>query len=52
MPNYFPKKMPNALSSLAINQLKKIDKFNDHRKEIANYYDLLFSNKKEFEPIF
>jgi len=52
MPNYFPKKMPNALSSLAINQLKKIDKFNDHRKEIANYYDLLFSSKKEFEPIF
>lgn len=38
MPGYFPKKMPNALAVLALNQLKKLERFNNHRKEIANFY--------------
>ena len=38
MPNYFPKKMPNALAILALNQFEKIEKFNNHRKEIADFY--------------
>ncbi len=38
MPSYFPKKMPNALSILALNQFKKLEKFNSHRKKIANIY--------------
>jgi len=37
-PSYFPKKMPNALASLALNQFKKLEKFNNHRKEIADFY--------------
>ncbi len=37
-PNYFPRKMPNALASLACHQFKKIDKFYLHRKKIANFY--------------
>jgi dTDP-4-amino-4,6-dideoxygalactose transaminase len=37
-PDYFPKKMPNALAILAQNQLKKLEKFNKHRKEIAEFY--------------
>jgi len=37
-PSYFPKKMPNALAILALNQFKKIVKFNNHRKEIADFY--------------
>jgi perosamine synthetase len=41
-PSYFPKKMPNALAILALKQLKKLERFNDHRKKIAAvYYDLL-----------
>ena len=42
LPNYFPKKMPNALSALAIHQLKKLERYNKHRIEIASYYNLLF----------
>jgi len=52
LPNYFPRRMPNALAILAINQFKKIDKFNSHRKMISKYYDSLFFNKKGFKPLF
>lgn len=38
-PGYFPKKLPNALAVLAINQLKKLQKFISHQKEIAEFYD-------------
>lgn len=38
IPPYFPKKMPNALCILALNQFKKLDRFNRHRKKIAEYY--------------
>ena len=38
MPSYFSKKMPNALALLALNQFKKLDRFNEHRKEIAKFY--------------
>lgn len=37
-PNYFPKRLPNALAILAKNQLKKLEKFNQHRKKIADFY--------------
>ena len=37
-PNYFPKKLPNALAILALNQFKKLERFNKHRKEIAEFY--------------
>jgi len=37
-PSYFPKRLPNALSLLAINQFKKLERFNGHRKELANFY--------------
>ncbi len=37
-PSYFPKKMPNALALLALNQFKKLERFNKHRQEIANFY--------------
>lgn len=42
-PDYFPKAMPNALAALALNQFKKLDKFNNHRQIIADYY---FENLK------
>lgn len=37
-PGYFPKAMPNALAILALNQFKKLERFNAHRREIAHYY--------------
>ena len=37
-PSYFPKKLPNALAILALEQMKKIKKFENHRKELASYY--------------
>ncbi|KKQ85722.1 MAG: DegT/DnrJ/EryC1/StrS aminotransferase [Candidatus Woesebacteria bacterium GW2011_GWB1_38_8] len=37
-PKVFPTKLPGALSVLALTQLRKLDKFNNHRKEIANIY--------------
>lgn len=38
MPSYFPKRMSNSLAILALNQFRKLDKFNIHRKEIAEFY--------------
>ncbi len=37
-PDYFPKALPNALAALALNQFDKLNKFNRHRQEIADYY--------------
>ena len=37
-PAYFPKRFPNALAVLALNQFKKLKRFNTHRKEIARFY--------------
>ena len=38
MPGYFPKRFPNALAILALNQFKKLEKFNEHREKTANFY--------------
>ncbi len=37
-PSYFPKRLPNVLAILALNQFKKLEKFNQHRQEIADFY--------------
>jgi len=42
-PDYFPKALPNALAVLALNQFNKLEKFDTHRKKIADYY---FENLK------
>lgn len=38
-PNYLPRKMPNALTILALNQLQKIEEIVLHQREIAEFYD-------------
>ncbi|MDD3729034.1 MAG: DegT/DnrJ/EryC1/StrS family aminotransferase [Candidatus Pacebacteria bacterium] len=38
IPSYFPARMPNALSILALNQFKKLQYFNSHRKKMADFY--------------
>jgi len=62
LPDYFPKKMPNALAHLALIQVKKLERFNIWRKGVADFYKFeleefnnlfsfnLFADKKE--PIF
>jgi len=44
-PDYFPKRLPNALASLALSQFKRIDKFNEYRRGIAEFY---YENLKNF----
>lgn len=39
IPGYFPKKLPNVLAILALNQFKKLEKFISHQREIAKIYD-------------
>jgi len=45
-------KFPEILSPLLLNQLKKLEKFNEHRKNIAKIYLKKFSLNFEGEPIF
>jgi len=37
-PDYFPRRMPEALAKLALKQFKKLEKFNAHRAIIADFY--------------
>ncbi len=46
IPSYFPRRMPNALAILAQKQFKKLERFNDHRRKIAQFY---FNNLKGFQ---
>ena len=43
-PAYFPKCMPNALALLALRQLEKLGRFNEHRKKIAQQYYKALAN--------
>jgi len=40
LPDYFPKKMPNALSSLALIQVQKLERYNIWRKGIVDFYKM------------
>lgn len=46
MPGYFPKRMPNALALLALNQFEKLERFNQHRQKIAAIYAKELSNTR------
>lgn len=37
-PDYFPKSLPNALATMALNQFNKLENFHRHRKAISEYY--------------
>jgi len=37
-PGYFPKRLPNALAILALHQLRKVDRFNEYRRQLAQVY--------------
>lgn len=48
-PGYFPKRLSNGLAILALNQFKKLKKFNNHRQEIANFYRQELKDISSFE---
>ncbi len=37
-PHFFPRRLPNAFSALAFSQLQRLERFNTHRREIAQIY--------------
>lgn len=47
----FPKKFPNALAILAKNQFRKLERFNQHRREIANFYERELKNTNFILPL-
>ncbi|MCK9393668.1 MAG: aminotransferase class V-fold PLP-dependent enzyme [Candidatus Paceibacterota bacterium] len=49
LPEYFPKKMPNALAYLALKQIKKLEKFNLWRKGVVDFYKF---ELEEFDNLF
>jgi len=47
-PDYFPKALPNALAILALNQFNKLEKFNNKRQKMADFY---YENLKDIKFI-
>lgn len=41
-PIWIPARMPSALARLGMNQFRKLDRFNNHRREIAGIYEEKF----------
>jgi dTDP-4-amino-4,6-dideoxygalactose transaminase len=37
-PDYFPRRLPNALALLCLKQLEKLERFNAHRQDLAAFY--------------
>ncbi|MFA5087178.1 MAG: aminotransferase class V-fold PLP-dependent enzyme [Candidatus Paceibacterota bacterium] len=52
LPAYFPSRLPNALSILALNQLRKLDRFNRHRQEMAAFYAKELADNPDYEIVF
>lgn len=51
-PTVFPAKLPDPLAHLALNQLKKLDRFNLHRRRIAQLYQQKITNPELKKPKF
>jgi dTDP-4-amino-4,6-dideoxygalactose transaminase len=49
-PDYFPKRLPEPLAILALNQFKKLEKFNAHRRKIAQTYFQELKNLRGSDP--
>jgi perosamine synthetase len=51
-PECFPKQMSNGLALLALNQFRKLEKFNQHRGKIAKFYAKNLKKLNKFNSIF
>lgn len=47
-PADFPAQFPNCLAALAFNQVRKLDRYNQNRREIADLYRQAFQKKSGF----
>ena len=60
IPGQFPKKFPGALAVLALNQFRKLNNFNAHRRTIADFYQKelkdfnlpMAKSREKIEPTF
>jgi dTDP-4-amino-4,6-dideoxygalactose transaminase len=50
-PDFSPARMPNALAVLGMNQLLKLDRFNAHRKKLAQIYTSKLSGNSKLRLI-
>ena len=51
IPKYFPKRLPNTLSILGLNQFRKLGRLNEHRRETANFYQKELKNTNFILPL-
>ena len=51
MPSFISRKMPNVLAYLAHHQFKKLDKLNNHRKNLAKIYEKELSGNPNFKIV-
>jgi perosamine synthetase len=47
----FPKRLANTLAILALNQLRKLERFNNHRRKIADFYQSELKNTDFVLPL-
>lgn len=52
VPVVFPARLPEPLANLTDHQIKKLNRFNLHRQQIASYYDKNISHPSIFKPVF
>jgi len=52
IPNVFPRKFPNGLAILALNQFGKLERYNSHREKIAKLYQKAFNMPENKNAIF
>ncbi len=50
-PSIFSKRMPNALATLALSQMNRLEQFNKHRQRIASMYTEILKNSKLRLPL-
>ena len=46
-PKYFPRRLPDPLAALALNQFRKLDELNRHRRELSRIYENNFKNRED-----
>lgn len=51
IPNFFPARLPNALSCLALVQFKRLEKFNTHRRKLIEFYIKELKNISSFNKL-
>jgi perosamine synthetase len=50
-PIYYGKKMPSAIAAIGLNQLKKIDSYNEQRRQTAKKWDKWCENNRYRKPL-